>query len=153
LIGLSTLNQEYQKEWASKQLNLPLPDDTVCLGQVIDGELRAVVVYCNFQGKSCQIHICSVGDHWMSKELVNAIFDYPFEKMGLKVILGIISGNNEKSLKLSRKLGFKDVAKIPDAHNDGDLVILTMRPEYCRWLTLGASNGRRIRTTSNINDN
>ena len=152
MIGLSTLNQEYQKEWAEKQLNLVLPQDAVCLGQVIDNELRAVVVYCNFQGKSCQIHICSVGNHWMSKELVNAIFDYPFEKMGLKVILGVISGKNEKSLKLSRKLGFKDVAKIPDAHDDGDLVILTMRPEDCRWLTLGASNGRRIISTTNENN-
>jgi L-amino acid N-acyltransferase YncA len=151
LIGLSILNQEYQKEWATEKLNLVLPQDAVCLGQVIDNELRAVVVYCNFQGKSCQTHICSVGSNWMSKEFLWAMFDYPFEKMGLKVILGVISGNNEKSLKLSRKLGFKDVAKIPDAHDDGDLVILTMRPDECRWLTLGARNGRRSFTSNKIN--
>jgi len=141
LIGLTTLNQEQQKIWASNVLKLPLPSDAVCLGQVIDGKLRAVVVYYNFQGKSCQTHICSTGKHWMSKEYLWAMFDYPFEKLGLKVILAVIAGNNEKSLKLSRKLGFKDVAKIPDAHNDGDLVILTMRPDECRWLTLGAGNG------------
>jgi len=141
LIGISVLNQDYQKEWASNLLNLPLPDDAVCLGQVINGELRACVVYCNFQGKSCQTHICSTGKHWMSKEYLWAMFDYPFEKLGLKVILAVIAGSNEKSLKLSRKLGFKDVAKIPDAHDDGDLVILTMRPDECRWLTLGAGNG------------
>jgi len=141
LIGISVLNQDYQKEWASNLLNLPLPNDAVCLGQVIDGELRACVVYCNFQGKSCQTHICSTGKHWMSKEYLWAMFDYPFEKLGLKVILAVIAGSNEKSLKLSRKLGFKDVAKIPDAHDDGDLVILTMRPDECRWLTLGARNG------------
>lgn len=141
MIGISVLNQDYQKEWASNLLNLPLPNDAVCLGQVIDGELRACVVYCNFQGKSCQTHICSTGKHWMSKEYLWAMFDYPFEKLGLKVILAVIAGSNEKSLKLSRKLGFKDVAKIPDAHDDGDLVILTMRPDECRWLTLGARNG------------
>jgi L-amino acid N-acyltransferase YncA len=141
LIGISVLNQDYQKEWASNLLNLPLPDDAICLGQVINGELRACVVYCNFQGKSCQTHICSTGKHWMSKEYLWAMFDYPFEKLGLKVILAVIAGSNEKSLKLSRKLGFKDVAKIPDAHDDGDLVILTMRPDECRWLTLGARNG------------
>lgn len=141
MIGISVLNQDYQKEWASNLLNLPLPNDAICLGQVIDGELRACVVYCNFQGKSCQAHICSTGKHWMSKEYLWAMFDYPFEKLGLKVILAVIAGSNEKSLKLSRKLGFKDVAKIPDAHDDGDLVILTMRPDECRWLTLGARNG------------
>jgi L-amino acid N-acyltransferase YncA len=141
LIGISVLNQDYQKEWASNLLNLPLPNDAICLGQVINGKLRACVVYCNFQGKSCQTHICSTGKHWMSKEYLWAMFDYPFEKLGLKVILAVIAGSNEKSLKLSRKLGFKDVAKIPDAHDDGDLVILTMRPDECRWLTLGARNG------------
>lgn len=141
MIGVSVLNQDYQKEWASKLLNLPLPADAVCLGQVINNELRAVVVYCNFQGKSCQTHICSIGNNWMSKKYLWAMFDYPFEKLKLKVILAVIAGNNEKSLKLSRKLGFKDVAKIPDAHKDGDLVILTMRPDECRWLTLGAGNG------------
>jgi L-amino acid N-acyltransferase YncA len=77
----------------------------------------------------------------MSKKYLWAMFDYPFKKLGLKVILAVIAGNNVKSLKLSRKLGFKDVAKIPDAHKDGDLVILTMRPDECRWLTLGVSNG------------
>jgi RimJ/RimL family protein N-acetyltransferase len=74
----------------------------------------------------------------MSKEFLWAMFDYPFEKLGLKVILAVIAGNNVKSLRLSRKLGFKELAKIPDAIDDGGLVIFTMRPADCRWLTLGA---------------
>jgi hypothetical protein len=138
LIGLSTLNQEYQKEWATKQLNIPLPNDAVCLGQVIDGELRAVAVFCEFEGNLCNFHLCSTGSHWMSKEFLWAMFNYPFENLGLKVILAVISGNNEKSLKLCQKLGFKELAKIPDATDNGGLAIFTMRPADCRWLTLGA---------------
>ena len=130
-------NQDLLKSWASQLLQLPLPLDSQCIGQVIDGELRAVVVYCNFQGKSCQTHICSTGVHWMSKRFLWAIFDYPFKKLGLKVIMAVIAGNNEKSLKLSQKLGFEEIAKIPDAHKDGDLVLLTMRPNQCKWLNLG----------------
>ena len=133
-----TDNQPCLLEWASKVLDLQFSSDAVAIGQVIDGSLRAVVVYCNFQGKSCQTHICSTGQHWMSKRFLWAIFDYPFEKLKLKVILGVIAGNNEKSLKLSRHLGFKEIAKIPDAHKDGDLVIMTMKPEECKWLNLGA---------------
>lgn len=138
---MESFNQAYLKVWAEKMLNLPLPDDARCLGQVLNGELRAVVVYCNFQGKSCQTHICGTRSHWLSKGFLLAMFDYPFKKLGLKVILGVISGNNKKSLKLSRKLGFVDIATIPDAHNDGDLVILTMRPHECKWLSLGEVNG------------
>jgi L-amino acid N-acyltransferase YncA len=138
LIGISVLNQDYQKEWASKLLNLPLPADAVCLGQVINEEFRAVAVFCEFQGNMCNFHLAGTGSHWMSKEFLWAMFDYPFEKLGLKVILAVIAGNNVKSLRLSRKLGFKELAKIPDAIDDGGLVIFTMRPADCRWLTLGA---------------
>lgn len=145
-------NQKYLKKWAEKALDLPLPDDARCIGNELNGVLKAVVVYCNFQGKSCQTHICSVGSHWITKDFLWAMFDYPFEKLGLKVILGVISGVNKKSLKLSRKLGFEDIANIPDAHNDGDLVILTMRPHQCKWLhidatlkkTLGVGDGRKL---------
>lgn len=142
--GLTVENQDYMRLWATKVLDLPLPADATCLGQVINDELRAVVVYCNFQGKSCQTHICSVGSNWMSKDFLWAMFDYPFNKLGLKVILGIISGSNDKSLKLSRKLGFEDVAKIPDAHKDGDLWILTMRKHQCKWLNIDASLKRTL---------
>lgn len=142
--GLTVENQDYMRLWATRVLDLPLPTDATCLGQVIDDELRAVVVYCNFQGKSCQTHICSVGSNWMSKDFLWAMFDYPFNKLGLKVILGIISGSNDKSLKLSRKLGFEDVAKIPDAHKDGDLWILTMRKHQCKWLNIDAPLKRTL---------
>lgn len=138
MIGLSTLNQEKQRAWAEKLLNIKLSADAVCLGQVINGELRAVAVFCEFQGNMCTFHLCGTGSHWMSKEFLWAMFDYPFEKLGLKVILAIIAGSNEKSLRLGRKLGFKELGRIPEALDDGGLVIFTMRPTDCRWLTLGA---------------
>lgn len=136
--GLSTLNQDYQKDFATKLLNIELPSDSVCLGRVIDGKLRAVAVFCEFKGNMCNFHLCGTGNHWMSKEFLWAMFDYPFEKLRLKVILAVIAGSNKKSLRLGRKLGFKELAKIPDAIDDGGLVIFTMRPADCRWLTLGA---------------
>ena len=106
------------------------------MGNVLSNELRAVVVYCNFQGKSCQMHIASSGSHWMTKDFLKAAFDYPFNKLKLKVIIGAVPGNNEKALKLDRHLGFVDKAYIEDAHADGDLVILAMRRENCRWLDI-----------------
>lgn len=138
MIGLSTLNQEFQKEWAEQLLDIKLPADAVCLGQVIDGQLRAVAVFCEFVGNMCNFHLCSTGNHWMSKQFLWAMFDYPFEKLGVKVILAHVRGSNTKSLNLSRKLGFKELGRIPEALDDGDLVIFTMQPNECRWLTLGA---------------
>jgi len=136
-------NQEYLFEWASKRLDLP-SQAAYCIGNVIDDELRAVVVYCGLAGKSCQIHIASEGSHWMSKDLLWVAFDYPFNKLGLKVIIGTIAGNNKKSLKLSRHLGFQEIATIPDAHDEGDLVIFGMRPEFCKYLKLNASLKKQL---------
>lgn len=80
------------------------------------------------------MHIASEGQYWMTKGFLKAAFEFPFKNMGLKVILATVSAKNEKSLRLSRHLGFQEVATIADAHNDGDLVILKMRSEDCKWI-------------------
>jgi hypothetical protein len=127
-------------DWLVRMMNHPLPEETVCIGQEIDGNLVAVVGYCSFMPNACQMHIAAVSEvNWMSRDLLWAAFDYPFNKLGVKVILGQICGSNEDALRLNRHLGFKVVAEIPDAHMDGDLVIMAMRKEDCRWLNIRTS--------------
>jgi hypothetical protein len=90
--------------------------------------------------KACQMHIAAVSEvNWMNRDLLWAAFDYPFNKLGVSVILGQICGSNEDALKLNRHLGFKVVAEIADAHMDGDLVIMAMKREDCRWLDISCS--------------
>jgi len=131
-----TADQDYMRAWLCNKLGEKLPENTTCIGQELDGNLVAVVGYCGFRTKSCVCHIASVGKNWMSKDFLWAIFDYPFNKLGVSVILITISSNNEDSLKFSRHLGFVDKAYIEDAHEDGDLVILAMRRENCRFLDI-----------------
>jgi hypothetical protein len=86
------------------------------------------------------MHIAAVSEvNWMNRDLLWAAFDYPFNKLGVSVILGQICGSNEDALKLNRHLGFKVVAEIADAHMDGDLVIMAMKREDCRWLDISCS--------------
>jgi RimJ/RimL family protein N-acetyltransferase len=136
---VTTENQRYLGEWLGRVLNFPLPDTTQCIGQLKDGNLVAVAGYTNFMPKACEIHIGSVGEHWASKDFIWAVFDYPFNKLGVSVILGQICADNTDALKLNRHLGFKVVAEIPDAHMSGDLVIMAMRKEECRFLNIRCS--------------
>ena len=137
---VTTENQKYMGDWLVRMMNHPLPEETVCIGQEIDGNLVAVVGYCSFMPNACQMHIAAVGEvNWMSRDLLWAAFDYPFNVLGVKVILGQICGSNEDALKLNRHLGFKVVAEIPDAHMDGDLVIMAMKKEECRFLNIRCS--------------
>jgi RimJ/RimL family protein N-acetyltransferase len=84
------------------------------------------------------MHNGAIVPNWISKDLLWACFDYPFNKLGVKVILATVSSTNEEALRLNRHLGFIDKAYIEDAHVDGDLVILAMRRENCRWLDINA---------------
>jgi RimJ/RimL family protein N-acetyltransferase len=137
-----TENQEELKSWLSKVGKFEYPQNTACIGQEKDGELIAVVGYNNFAPNSCQIHVASTDVYWLNKELLFAIFDYPFNKLEVKVIIATIYKGNVKSLNLCRKLGFKKVGDIPYGHPKGDLIVVAMKRNQCKWLQQGESNGR-----------
>jgi RimJ/RimL family protein N-acetyltransferase len=106
------------------------------IGQEIDGEVKAVVAFDNILDKSCEMHTAAIVPNWINKDLLWACFDYPFNILKVKVILATVASSNTEALKLDRHLGFVDKAYIEDAHIDGDLVILAMRRENCRWLDI-----------------
>lgn len=134
---VTTENQRFLGEFLVKTINGHLPENTQCIGQEIDGKIVAVVGYCNFLPNACEIHVgAATGVNWASKDLLWAVFDYPFNKLGVKVIIGSVCASNEEALRLNRHLGFEIVATIPDAHLDGDLVIMAMRREQCKWLNI-----------------
>ena len=81
--------------------------------------------------------MASKGDYWLNKSLLFAAFDYPFNKLKVKVILAPIAKTNVKSLNLCRKLGFEQVADIPYGHPNGDLIVMAMKRNQCKWLQQG----------------
>ena len=137
-----TENQSYLREWLSEVGKYDYSQNTACIGQEKDGKLIAVVGYNSFLPNSCQMHIASTDVLWPTKDFLFAVFDYPFNKLKVKVIIAPICKDNVKSLNLCRKLGFEHVADIPYGHPDGDLIIVTMKRNQCKWLQQGESNGR-----------
>ena len=133
-----TDNQEYLKAWIERILFQKFDENATFIGQEKDGNLVAVVAFCGFLPNACHMHIGSVGEHWMSKDLLWACFDYPFNKLEKKVILATLDASNEEAVRLNRHLGFQDKVIIEDAHENGDLMIMTMRREDCKWLNLNA---------------
>ena len=135
---VTTEDQPQLRAWISGVTGTKFDESTMCIGQKQDGNIVAVVAFTNIQEKSCCMHDAAIVENWISKDLLWASFDYPFNKLGVKVILAAVSSNNEEALRMNRHLGFVDKAYIEDAHDDGDLVILTMRREDCRWLDIKA---------------
>jgi RimJ/RimL family protein N-acetyltransferase len=131
-----TDNQDHLRGWITGVLGMHFSPYATFIGQEIDGEVKAVVAFDNILDKSCEMHTAAIVPNWISKDLLWACFDYPFNILKVKVILATVASSNTEALKLDRHLGFVDKAYIEDAHIDGDLVILAMRRENCRWLDI-----------------
>ena len=131
-----TDNQEHLRGWITGVLGMQFSPYATFIGQEIDGEIKAVVAFDNVLDKSCMMHTAAIVPNWISKDLLWACFDYPFNILKVKVILASVASTNTEALRLDRHLGFVDKAYIEDAHIDGDLVILAMRRENCRWLDI-----------------
>ena len=131
-----TDNQEHLRGWITGVLGMQFSPYATFIGQEIDGEVKAVVAFDNVLDKSCMMHTAAIVPNWISKDLLWACFDYPFNILKVKVILASVASTNTEALRLDRHLGFVDKAYIEDAHIDGDLVILAMRRENCRWLDI-----------------
>jgi RimJ/RimL family protein N-acetyltransferase len=132
--SVTTKNQEELRNWLSKVGNFDYPQETMCIGSEKDGELVGVTGFNNFMPDSCQIHVASNNVYFLNKWYLNCIFDYAFNNLKVKVILAPIYKGNIKSLNLCRKLGFVEVADIPYGHPNGDLIVVAMKRNQCRWL-------------------
>lgn len=112
--------------------------------RVRDGVLVGGVIYDNYTHESIAAHIAGWEEHWLSRDLLWVIFDYPFNQMGVKRIFANVAENNRQALAFDRKLGFRDVARIEGVYKDNvAAVIMRMDRDECRWLNLKPRNLRR----------
>jgi hypothetical protein len=101
------------------------------LGNVLGG-----VIYDGYTGGCIFMHQAGFSRRWLTGNMLWIVFDYPFNQLGVRKVAGTINANNKELLDFNRKLGFKEEARIKDAYPDGDMLVLTMSREECRWLKL-----------------
>jgi RimJ/RimL family protein N-acetyltransferase len=98
-----------------------------------DGEkLVCGTVYENWNQRSIVCHI--VFHAQMTKKYLAAIFHYPFMVCDVDKIIAPITSDNSKAVRLVKKMGFSEEARIKDAAPTGDIVIFTLARESCRFL-------------------
>lgn len=104
----------------------------------VDHDNRAidwVVAYDGFIGKACQMHVVKTGNKSAPRKMLWAAFDYPFNRAGMEIVLGVVNGNNQSAMDFDKHLGFKELSRLPGMHDDGgDLVLLGMKKGECKWL-------------------
>lgn len=108
----------------------------VCISRSKDGELLGGAIYTNYTGRSICMHVAGFAPAWLNKDLLWCGFHYPFVQLRLQKILALVAATNYEALEFDRKLGFKEETIIRDVYREGDMVVLSMYKDDCKWLKL-----------------
>lgn len=115
---------------------LALCEGMQCIGLERDGRLVAGVAYEGFSGRNIWMHVAAEpGGRWVTRSYARACFAYPFLQLGVDAVRGYVSESNERAMRFDQHLGFKPEARLVGAAPDGgDVLILVMRRESCRYV-------------------
>lgn len=109
--------------------------DYEAIGLEQDGKLIAGVLYDGYEENArVSTHAAGIGKHWLNREYLWVIFDYPFNQLNVNVIVNTVSSTNQASMRFTEHLGFKEVARIEGGACDGDLIIYALYKKDCKWI-------------------
>ena len=141
--------------WVKQRIPLNRVEDTC--GFVAydeqDNSILACVIFDNFTHKSVQAHQIVERPIALRHDFFGMCLEFAFIRMGLDRIYGQVAADNKKALRLNAKMGFKEVFRIPDGHDDGvDYVVMELTKERyygkeCEEAET-AANDRRARRTA-----
>jgi RimJ/RimL family protein N-acetyltransferase len=106
----------------------------VCLGLEQEGMLVAGVVLESYNGRNANVHVAGIGRNWLNRNMLTTFFHYCFDHLGLQRLTGLVAVSNTAALAFDRHLGFQPEFLMRDGAEDGDLQVLCMRREDCRFL-------------------
>lgn len=130
--------------WINDRVEIVAMADTKGVAAEDDrGNILGVCVCDSWSHTSVQLHIAIDNPICLKNgRFQKAVFDYIFNQAGRKIAYGLTPSKYKKALRLNEKIGFRTVAVLPDAWDDGvAIVIQELRAEDCKWVNL---NGQEI---------
>lgn len=105
------------------------------MGAERDGELVAGIVVDHLAaGANAYAHITITKPGKDTFALIRAFFDYAFNQCKLKRVSGMCPSTNSKALAFEKRIGFEVEFVIKDGAAGGDMLLMVIRPETCKWL-------------------
>lgn len=120
------------------KLKLKRVDDTCGFIAESKGKIVGAVVYDNFLRNSAQASIYAENPFVFRSDLLTNALEFAFDKCGLEYLYVMVSQDNTPSLRLSSKLGFKEVFRMPGAFREGvDYIVKRMHKDECDYYHWG----------------
>lgn len=132
--------QPLDKLWAfiNARTGCQWSSDFRAIGIVRDDCLKAVIAYNGFTGRMCFMHSAIDDPSVINRTFVRAIFEYPFVQLGLSHVVALVEEDNQRALDIDKRCGFRETHRLEGAAmNGGDLIVLEMRRNDCRWIRHG----------------
>lgn len=106
----------------------------VGIGWEQDGEIVAGWIFDDFNGANIMASYAGkfYGQPYFD-ELHKAVFSYPFKQLGAKRVTGFVV-DNPKSTRYALSLGGEIEFVMKNAHPKGDMAVLLMTKERCKFI-------------------
>jgi L-amino acid N-acyltransferase YncA len=128
--------------WMHGHNQVPWSSDLRVVGLMRDdGSIAAAVGFNGWQTDSCFMHVAFDTPHSLTRNLLRAAFDYPFNKCGKSAAYALIGKENSECLRLVRKLGYREACQTIDC------VMFEMLSGECRWIK-EKEHGQIVSTSS-----
>lgn len=114
------------------------PECDHVISRQVNGRLLGGVIFTGYTGASIGLHVAGFDPNWINRDILWLTFSYPFSQLNCAKITGTIPSSNLAAVRFNEKLGFVEETRVKDVFPDGDLIIMSMRREDCRWLKRGS---------------
>lgn len=89
----------------------------------------------SFTGVCACVHMAGEGPGWATPDLLWMLFDYSFNQLGVKKLLGLVRSDNYAALAINLRGGWRVETLVRDMYGEGvHAFVIYMKPEGCRWL-------------------
>lgn len=125
--------------WVASKCSAPYnPAMDNCIGLYRKGELRGGVIFSDYTGPggSVTLHMGSDGSgRWATRDFLAAIFEHAFVWMNVKKMFGPVPVSAPPQvLRINQHLGFQLEQVVKDVYPDGDMLLLSMYKDQCKFL-------------------
>lgn len=128
-------DRERVGRWVAQGDPLARYGNYYAMGAERNGELVAgIVIDHMLEGANGFAHITITKPGKDTHALISAFFDYAFNQCKLKRVTAMCPSTNSKIVAFNSKVGFVEEHRIINGVPGGDMLVLGMLPEKCKWI-------------------
>lgn len=129
------IDKDYERcrYWMRQQIGASHVEE-ICIGLEKNGELIAATAFGWYNQVSMHQHIVVAPGERMTREFFWFMFYYPFEQVGVRMLISFNSTDNPKAARLAKHAGYRLHSKVKNGSPNGDMLLWTMTKDDCRPL-------------------